>query len=107
VVDLPVEARVVPPKTASTRLAILLLLGLLSFVGVVIITMPVSKGGGEPIGIECNDMIVGYAPGSRMMMGVGGPHPIHEQKYEFVIRDFHIPLPAALVKIFVDGSRCG
>jgi hypothetical protein len=107
VVDLPVEARAVPPKTASARLAILLFLGLLVFVGVVIITMRTSKGGGELLGIECNDTIVGYAGGSMLLMGVGGRHPIYEPKYEIVIREFHIPLPAALVRIFVQGSRCG
>ena len=35
-VDLPLEPRPVTPRTASVRLAILLLLGLLVFVGVVI-----------------------------------------------------------------------
>jgi hypothetical protein len=106
-VDLPVEPRAVTPKTASIRLAILLFCGLLVFVGVVIITMTISKGVGEPLGIECRNVIVGYAPGMRMLMGVGGPRPIHKTKYEIVVRDFHIPLPAALGEILVGSSRCG
>ena len=88
------------------RLAIVLFLGLLVFVGVVIIAMPMSKGGGEPLGFECNKIIVGHTGGGMLLRGVGGGGPIYGTKYEFVIRDFHIPLPAALGSMFVDGSRC-
>jgi hypothetical protein len=37
-------------------------------------------------------------------MGVGGSHPIYEAKYEIVIRDFHIPLPAALMRKIMQCS---
>jgi hypothetical protein len=107
VVDLPLEPRAVTPQTASRRMAILLFRGLLVFVGVVIITMTVSKGGLKLPDIECNDIVVGHTPNMMMLMGVGSSHPVYEPKYEIVIRDFHVPLPTALVRIFVQGSRCG
>jgi hypothetical protein len=102
-----VVASPVAPNTASTRLAILLMLGLLSLVGVVIITMSVSKGGLNLPDIECKTIIVGHSPGGMMMRGAGGPQPIYEPKYEIVIRDVHIPLPTVLVRMFVAiGNRC-
>jgi hypothetical protein len=82
VVDLPVEARVVTPKQASKRLATLLLLGLLSFVGVIIITMRVSNGGLRLPEIECNDIVVGHTPNMLLLLHVGGSRPIYETKYE-------------------------
>ena len=106
-VDLPVETSAVTPEKASARLAILLFLGLLSLAGVVIITMPISKGGWKLPDIECNDTIVGHTPNTLLLLGVGGSRPIYEAKYAIAIRDIRIPLPAALVRIFVKGSRCG
>jgi hypothetical protein len=66
-----------------------------------------SKGGGELLDIECSNVIIGHTANMRMLMGVGSSRPIYETKYETVIRDFHIPLPAALGRLLVDGSRCG
>jgi hypothetical protein len=96
VVDLPLEPRAITPKMASMHLAILLFVGLLVFVGVVIIVMPTSKSGGELLGFECSKIIVGHSGGSMLLLHVGGPRPIYGTKYEVMIRDFHIPLPAAL-----------
>jgi hypothetical protein len=107
VVDLPIEPRALTPKTASMRLAILLFRGLLVFVGVVIITITISKRGGEPLGFDCNKIIIGHTGSGLLLRHVGGSQPIYRIKYEIVIRDFHIPLPAALGRILVDGSRCG
>jgi hypothetical protein len=106
-VDLSLEPRLPAPMKASRRIAILLFVGLLSLVAVIIITMAISKRGGELLGMECNNAIVGYTGGHMTLTGAGGHSPIHEIKYDFVIREFRIPLPAALGRILVDGSRCG
>jgi hypothetical protein len=107
VVDIGVEDSTVRPKKASAMLAILLLLGLLTFAGVVIITIPISAGGLKLPEVECSDIVVGHTTSMLLLLGVDGSHPIYEPKYEIVIRDFHIPLPPALMRIFVKGSRCG
>ena len=62
--------------------------------------MPMSKSGDLP-DVQCKNVVVGHTPNMLMMMGVGSSHPIYEPKYEIVIKDIHIPLPAALMKIFV------
>jgi hypothetical protein len=105
-VDLQIEASAITPRKASRRLAILLLLGILSFVGVIIITAPITRGGLKLPDIECSDIVVGHTPNTLLLLGVGGSRPIYEPKYEIVIRDIHIPLPTALIRIFVQGSRC-
>jgi hypothetical protein len=99
--DLPNEPRPVTPKTASMRLAIFLFRGLLAFVGVVIITMILSKTGELP-DIQCNIVAVGKTGGSMMMMGVGGSHPILGPIYELVVRNvIRVPLPAAWMNMIM------
>jgi hypothetical protein len=106
VVDLGVEDNAaVRPKRASAMLSILLLLGLLTFAGVVIITIPISRGGFKLPDVECSDIVVGHT--SLLPLRIPGSSPIYEPKYEIVIKNFHIPLPPALMRIFVKGGRCG
>jgi hypothetical protein len=105
VVDLPLEPRPVTPKTASMRLAILLFRGLFAFVAVVIITMIVSMRGGELIDFSCKTTTT-RTGGSMLLMHAGGGHKTSETTYETVIREFHVPLPAALGRLLVDTSRC-
>jgi hypothetical protein len=107
VVDLGVEESAVRPNKASARLAILLLLGLLTFAGVVIIIMPISQGGLKLPDVECSDIVVARTPNRTSLMDVGGSNPIYDARYEIVIKNFHIPLPRASIRIFVKGSRCG
>lgn len=102
VVDLPLERRPLTPKTALMRLAILLFRGLLVFVGVVIITMTLSKSGDLP-DVECKIGVFGHTTSSMMMMmGAGGPRPIYRPIYEYVVKDvFRIPLPAVVMSRFM------
>jgi hypothetical protein len=67
--------------------------------------MPISNGGFNLPDIECSDIIVGHT--SLLPLGIPASSPIFEAKYEIVIRNIHITLPAALTRIFVKGSRCG
>jgi hypothetical protein len=101
VVDLPVEPRAVTPKTASMRLAILLFRGLLVFVGVVIITMTLSKSGELP-DVQCKIGVVGKTTHSMLLLHTGGPSPIYGPIYEFVVKDIiRVPLPAAVMSKFM------
>jgi hypothetical protein len=104
VVDLPLEPRATPPKTALMRLVVLLFLGLLIFVAVIAIPMTKSKSGDLP-DVECNIVVVGHTPDMRMLMGVGSSHPILRPMYEFVIKNvIRVPLPAALMSMFMPCS---
>jgi len=104
VVDFPVDAGAITPKQASKRLAILLRLGLFAFAAVIIITMFTSAGGVKIPAIECSNVIVGHNSGLTLLGVAGGP--IYEARYEIMIRDIHIPVPPALTKMVVKGSRC-
>jgi hypothetical protein len=107
VVDFPVDDAVITSRQASERLAIWLRLGIFAFVGVIIIPLFILGGHLKIPDIQCSNVIVGYTPNMMTLLGAGGSSPIYEPRYQIVIRDLAIPLPAGLTKIFVKGSRCG
>ena len=101
-VDFPVDDGAITPKQASKRLAVLLRLGILAFVGVIIVPIFIVGGRFKIPELTCNEVIVGN---NLLLLGVGGP--IYEPRYQIVIRDIHIPLRPTLTKMFMKGSRCG
>ena len=101
-VDFPVDDGAITPRQASKRLAVLLRLGILAFVGVIIVPIFIVGGRFKIPELTCNEVIVGN---NLLLLGVGGP--IYEPRYQIVIRDIHIPLPPTLTKMFMKGSRCG
>ena len=101
-VDFPVDDGAITPKQASKRLAVLLRLGILAFVGVIIVPIFIVGGHFKIPELTCNEVIVGN---NLLLLGVGGP--IYEPRYQIMIRDIHIPLPPTLTKMFMKGSRCG
>jgi hypothetical protein len=105
VVDFPVDDGAITPRQASKRLALLLRLSIFAFVGVVIIPLFIVGGRFKIPELTCTELIVGHDSG-LLLMGVGGG-PIYEPRYQVVIRDIQIPLPPALTKMFMRGSRCG
>jgi len=102
VVDFPVDDGAITPRQASKRLAVLLRLGILAFVGVIIVPIFIVGGRFKIPELTCNEVIVGN---NLLLLGVGGP--IYEPRYQIVIRDIHIPFPPTLTKMFMKGSRCG
>jgi hypothetical protein len=95
------------PAKASKRLALLPRLGLFAFVAVPIIPLFIVGGRLKIPELTCNDVVVGHTPNLLPLLGVGGSGPIYEARYQIVIRDMPTPLPPALTKMFVKGSRCG
>jgi hypothetical protein len=104
VVDFPVDDAAITPRQASKRLALLLWLGI-AFVGMIILPIFIVDGRLKIPELTCTEVIVGHNSG-LLLMGVGGG-PIYEPRYQIVIREIPIPLPPALTKMFMKGSRCG